>query len=266
MVLMWIKRNKYKLIVGVFCAYLLTDMIWHKGLLRTMIPADLPAYRTDSAFPASKSRLFNTNKEWVKGINSIALMDQLDKETSGLECDIYFDQGRHFFDVHHDEGTSTGLNLDDLFTAYLKKGLGASVWLDFKNLDKDNSAEALTELNRLRAKYKLYEKLLVESSQAALLKSFSDSGYFTSYYVPQFNPYLMKKVEMKKWADSVYENLQGSSVNALSGYYYQYSFLHKYFPKYPVLTWAPNDRFSLVNWLFRKQQGTEKSVFIALYP
>ena len=266
MVLKWIKHNKYKLIVLGISAYLVTDLVVHKGMVRVMIPKSFPVYTIDSALPGNNNRLINNGKEWAKGINTRALLDKLPKDVHGLECDIYFDRNKHFFDVHHDEGTSTGLNLDDLFQEYLKRELHASVWLDYKNLEEANAVESLSELNRLKEKYGLHQKILVESSRPELLRSFSDSGYFTSFYVPMFNPYLIGNDAIKQWVDTISHKVKNSSVNAISGYYFQYPFLHQYFPNYPILTWSPNDRFSLVNWLFKRKQATDKAVFIALYP
>ena len=266
MILKWIKLNKYKLIVLGIIVYLLADFVFHKGLVRVMIPQGFPGYKIDSTLPKNKNGLIITGKEWTKAINSLELMGKLDKGIPGWECDIYFDREKHYFDVHHEEGNSTGLNLDKLFQASFIKGMHASVWLDFKNLEEANAMESLTELDRLKDKYGMKDRIMVESSRADLLKPFSDAGYFTSFYVPLFNPYLIGNDAQKTWVDSLSRVIDISVVSAMSGYYFQYPFLHRFFPNYPILTWSPNDRFSLVNWLFKRKQATENQLFIALYP
>jgi len=153
-----------------------------------------------------------------------------------------------------------------LLKEYKGRGLKASTWLDLKNLDDSNYNAAVSALTDLRNKYGLTNKLLVESNRADLLTAFSDSGFFTSYYTPMFNPYQVTDEEIKHWVDSLSSVISKSKVNALSGYYFQYPFLHHYFPNYPVLIWSANDRFSLVNWLFKKRIAGSKEVFIALYP
>ena len=266
MPLKWIVQNKYKLIAAVIGAYLLIDLVVHKGLVRVLIPKTFPVYKMPAGHPPNNNTLINTNKEWTKAINTIALMNKVNKESSGLECDVYFDQNKNDFDVHHDEDRSIGLNLDDLLEVYHARNLQAAVWFDFKNLDTINKTASLTELIRLRKKYGLTNKILVESSKANLLKDFGDSGFFTAYYTPMFNPYLINDDSVVRWVDSLSAVINNSTVNALSGYYFQYPFLHRYFPNYPILIWSPNDPLSLVNWWYKREIAATRAVFIALYP
>ena len=266
MPLKWIFKNKYKLMAFIIGLYLVVDIIQHKGLTRVLLPKQFPAYKTDTSHPQNKNVLINKNKEWVKAVDSKKLLGKLDSMISGIECDVYFDLQKKIFDVHHDPDNSIGLDLDDLLNDYRKRNLQASIWLDLKNLDDSNYNLAVITLTDLRNKYRLTNKLLVESNRADLLIAFSDSGFYTSYYTPMFNPYQINDEETKHWIDSLSVVIAKSKVNALSGYYFQYPFLHHYFPNYPVLIWAANDRFSLVNWLFKRNIAADKDVFIALYP
>ena len=258
-------QNKYKLIAVVLAIYLLTDLVLHKGLVRVMIPKKFPDHAIDSANSKDQHTLINTGKFWVKAVNTLARMEDIDQYCSGLECDIYFDPAKKIFDVHHDENKSTGLNLDSLLQIYRKRGLQASLWLDFKNLTDTNAHESLLTLTQLRKRYGLSNKILVESSQAYLLKEFSDSGFYTSFYTPLFNPYLATDDSIKRSVDSLSAVISKVSVDALSGYYFQYPFLHHYFPRYPILIWSPNDRFSLVNWWYKYKIAHTPEVFISLY-
>ena len=266
MLLNWIVRNKYKLMAFIIGLYVLLDMVQHKGLIRVMMAKDFPNHIIDTTFPANKNTLINQGKEWVKAINTKELMNGVDKNCTGMECDVYFDKSKNYFDVHHDNFTSTGLDLDDLLQVYSARGLKASIWLDLKNLRDTNNIQAVTELVRLRNKYGLANKILVESKRPQLLKPFCDSGFATSYYTPFFNPYLASDDSLKHWADSLTAVINSSSVSALSGYYFQYPFLQHYFPNYPVLIWSPNDKFSIINWWYKKRIMANKGIFISLYP
>ncbi len=266
MLLKWIFKNKYKLIAFIIGLCLVADVIQHKGLTRVLLPKQFPSYKTDTSYPQNKNILINKNKEWVKAVNTKELLNKFDTVTGGIECDVYFNKQKNIFEIHHDPGKSTGFNLNDLLDGYDKRKLQASIWLDFKNLDDSNCNFALVVLIELRSKFHLTNKLLVESNRADLLAVFNNSGFFTSYYTPMFNPYQINDVETKQWVDSLSAVITKSKVNALSGYYFQYPFLHHYFPNYPVLIWSANDRFSLVNWLFKKKIAASKEVFIALYP
>ena len=259
-------QNKYKLMAIVIGVYLLTDLLLHKGLARVLMPKKFPSGKINYSTPQNNNGLMNTGKEWAKGINTISLMQAVNLKCPGLECDIYFDINNKKFDVHHDQINSSVLNLDDLLKAYSDRGLQASVWLDFKNLSDTNKVQSMLELLRLRRKYGLSNKLLVESSRAEMLKPFADSGFYTAYYPPVFNPYLISDSSILQWADSLNLVVNHSTLNAISGYYYQFPFLHHYFPNYPILIWSGSDRFSLVNWWFRRKIASDNTLFIALYP
>ena len=263
--LKFIARNKYKLIVFIIGLYIVIDVVQHKGLTRVLLPKTFPAYKTDTGFPQNKNTLINQNQEWDIAVNKKEFLNKINVNSSGFECDVYFDTVKNMFDVHHDVDNSSGLNLDSLLELYQQRELKASIWLDFKNLNDSNCKPAVTELIRLRQKYKLTNKLLVESHNGYLLNAFSDSGFYTSYYAPTFNPYQINDDEIKQWVDSISSAVSKSKLSALSGYYYQHPFLHHYFPNYPILTWAANDRFSLVSWLFKRKIAGSKEIFIALY-
>ena len=260
-----IAQNKYKLLVFIIGLYLLADVLQHKGQTRVLFPKNYAAFNINASLPKSKTSLVNQSKEWKKGVNTKARMNELDVTASGFECDVYFDNAKNVFDVHHDADKSIGQDLISLLDLYQQKKYTASIWLDFKNLDDANAGQAMAALIYLRKKYSLQNKLLVESGRADLLSAFSDSGFFTSYFTSMFNPYQIKDKEINFWADSIAKVVNNARVNALSGYYFQYSFLHHYFPNYPVLIWGEKERFSLINLLFQMKISRDKAIFIALY-
>ena len=246
--------------------YLVVDVLQHKGLARVLLPKKIPVF-TKSAKWQETHFIINKDKSWVKGVNSIErLNNKLNRNTGGIECDVYFDTLKKIFDVHHDINNSTGLDLETLLQEYRRLDLQISIWLDFKNLDSFTAVLALNKLKQLREKYGLQNKIIVESGQANLLNKFNENEFYTSYYVPVFNPYLLDDNSLKSYTDSISRAIRNSSANALSGYYFQYSFLAKNFPGYDILLWAPNDKFSFINWLFKKKLAADPDAFIVLYP
>jgi hypothetical protein len=264
--LKWIAQNKYKLMAFIIGLYLLVDVLQHKGQTRVLFPKDFTEAKHELLLPQSKNILINKDKNWQKGVNTRERMNELDVDKAGFECDIYFDTAARSFDVHHDPDKSIGYSLDNLLQLYQQKKMQACIWLDVKNLDDSNAASVLHSLIELRNKYELPNKILVESGRANLLTAFSDSGFFTAYYAPFFNPYKMSKDEINLMADSMALVISKSKINALSGYYFQCSFLIHYFPQYPVLTWTDKSSCSLVNFLFWRKINADKSIFIALKP
>ena len=261
-----IAQNKYKLMAFIIGLYLVVDVLLHKGQTRVLFPKEFTVPKNEVLEPYSNSILMNKDKSWKKGVNTKARMNDLNSDEAGFECDVYFDTTSKLFDVHHDPDKSTGYSLDNLLELYQQKKLQASIWLDIKNLDDSNASSVLHALVEMRNKYKLQNKMLVESGRADLLTAFSDSTFYTVYYAPFFNPYKISKDEMNLWADSIASVVSKSKVNALSGYYFQCSFLSHYFPQYPTLTWIDNSSFSLVNYMFQKKLAADKLIFILLKP
>ena len=261
-----IAQNKYKLMAFIIGLYLLVDVLQHKGLTRVLFPKKFTEAKEQTLLPQSKSVLTNKDKNWKKGVNTKERMNGFTSDYAGFECDVYFDTVSKSFDVYHDPHKSTGYSLNNLLELYQQKKLQASIWLDIKNLNNLNAASLLQTLIELRNTYKLQNKILVETGRADLLTAFSDSNFYTVYYAPFFNPYKINKDEINLWADSIASVISKSKVNALSGYYFQSSFLSHYFPKYPILTWADNSSFSLANYFFQQKMNADKSIFILLKP
>ena len=264
--LKWIAQNKYKLMVFTFGLYLLVDVLQHKGQVRVLFPKEFSGAQYQILPFQNMNDLTKRGKNWIKGINSKEQLNRLDGDVAGFECDVYFDTASGSFNVHHDADKSIGYSLRELFQIYQQRNLQAGIWLDIKNLDQSNDIKALQNLLSLRDQYKLQNKILVESSHAEVLAAFCDSGFFTSYYVPFFNPYTISNDQLKIFADSIAATISKTKADALSGYYFQCSFLNYYFPRYPVLTWVDNGSFSLVNRIFQSKIAANKSVFIVLKP
>ena len=201
--LKWIAQNKYKLMAFIIGLYLVVDVLQHKGQARVLFPKDFTEVKKEALLPQSKSILVNKDKNWMKAVNSKEQMLELNVDDAGFECDVYFDTAAGTFYVHHDPDKNTGYSLDNLLQLYQQNKLQAGIWLDIKNLGDLNAALVVQSLTELRNKYKLRNKILVESGRADLLTAFSDSSFFTSYYVPFFNPYTISKDALNSMADSM---------------------------------------------------------------
>lgn len=245
---------------------LLADVVSHKGMLRSMLPKKFPTSSLTVAAPLLSNNLENTHKDWIKAVDALNVLEGLPVTVNGIEVDIYYAASINTFEVHHDPVPTTHLLLETLLQDYQRLGLKATIWLDFKNLASSNSQSALLEITRLRKIFKLDNKIIIESPSADLLQVFSKANFFTSYYTPFFNPYLVKDDDLLHFADSMTVVLKQYPVNALSGYYYQYPFLKKYFPGFPILTWADNTSYSLVGYFFNRKLNNDSMLKIILRP
>ncbi len=258
-------KNKIFLGVLIIIILLAIDIYMHKGMARVLIPSSFIKNYPAVDFPHCGQSLLIHSKTWRKAIDSAEAMNKLPADIAGFEIDVYFDSTINSFYVYHDSSGISTIKIEELLDIYKERGLSTSIWFDFKNLNNANHEKALNACVIIRKKYKLQNKMLIESTNIQYLPAFCDKGFYTSYYTPFFNPYLLKENELEKIADSISNNLKLHPVSALSGYYFQYSFLKKYFPKYPILTWADKNNFSIVSYVFNNTLQKDDNLKIILY-
>jgi hypothetical protein len=257
--------NKYTLSLFILLVYLATDIVLHKGMSRVIMPKSFTEKRSPQNFTICNQPLTVTGKKWVKAVNTTIQMEQFPADAGGFEMDVYFDTSKKCLLVYHDSSAYSQLNIADILNVYKARKLSSSIWFDFKNLSAANEKQSLIYIASLRQQFSLNNKLIVESSAPQYLQSFCDSGFYTSYYVPFFNPYLLTEKETIQIIDKISNNLSKYPTAALSGYYFQYPFLKRYFPNYPVLTWANESNLSLVGYIFNRMLLTDERVKIVLY-
>ena len=258
--------NKYSFSAIILLGLIGLDVILHKGITRVIIPTGFTEARQPFHLPRCENAMISSNKDWVKAINNPQLISYLPKETPGIEIDVYFDIENNVFYSYHDSSQMSGITLDSILK--IKKDIlpNASVWLDYKNLDSLNFAPSLQYINQLRSNFNLNNKIIIESSNAKSLQNFCDAGYFTSYYVPFHNPYKGEEKQTISFIDSVAGMIKAYPASALSGYYFQYPLLKKFFPNYPLLIWADKSTLSAIGYMFKYQVEKDNSVRVFLTP
>lgn len=261
-----ILANKYTVSALFLLGLVLVDMLRHRGMITVMLPGKIIEKRNIASIPRCDLPLLSKHKTWKKAINTIEQIHQLDSNISGFEVDVYFDTAKNRFEVYHDSARYSSLDLASILDVYKSRLLTASIWLDFKNLSSFNALPALHSLSVLRNTYTLQDKLIVESSFPRYLQPFCDNNFFTSYYIPLFNPYRIPKMDLLQHLDDIDKMIHLYPVSALSGYYFQYPALKNYFPKYPVLTWTDNAGLSPVANIFNKKLLQDPSVKVILFP
>ena len=257
--------NKYFLALVILILVLLVDVFLHKGMSRVIIPERFTNKRAPQNPAFCVQPLIIKSKDWVKAVNTEALMQAQDSTSAGLEMDVYFDKSKNSFFVYHDSSNISAQSLEQQLDVYRSRKLTASVWLDFKNLNHSNEVAALQKLMEFRNRYQLQNKLIVESTNIKNLNAYCENGFFTSYYVPYFNPYLMDEDAIVKQIDDISFLLKTNKVSALSGYYFQIPMLKRFFPTANLLTWAENSSFSLVAPVFNHQLMADEQIKIVLH-
>jgi len=258
--------NKYTLSVIILACCLLTDIFLHKGMSRVILADSFTGKRKPQNLPVCSQLLLQKSKRWIQGVNTVEKINALPVGTDGFEMDVYFDTAKKHFESYHDSSGPTRVVVDSILNNYKNKGFTASIWFDFKNLNSFNAALALQKFIELRGRFNLDHKIIIESPVAKNLRLFCDNGFYTSYYIPFFNPYLIGENALVGQIDSITTQIKSYPASAMSGYYFQYPVLKKYFPNYPVLTWTSKSNISLVANMFNIQLKNDPHVKIVLYP
>lgn len=180
--------------------------------------------------------------------------------------DVYFDTAAKDFFVYHDSSRVSDISSESILSLVTKRSTKFSVWLDFKNLDENNAAASLEKLESIRSRFALGRRIIVESSNIEALQLFCEKNFYTSFYTPFFNPYKDEEKALLAHIDTIAALVSKYPVNALSGYYFQAPFLRKYFPNFPVLTWADQPSISLVANVFDRKLRADDHIPIVLYP
>jgi hypothetical protein len=184
--------------------------------------------RRDAAFPV---------KVWLHRVNSVQRAVLMAKDYRGMEIDVMYDSAADSFDVGHPPAPSIGLSLDRLFAA-VPDVASHYFWIDFKNLTDANARAACARLTAIARKYGIVSHMIVESVHPTALACFTDSGFYTSYYLfPEASLPAMSTQQRTAYYEEVKTGLAASNVNALSLSYEMLPFVDRYFPDADVLTW-----------------------------
>ncbi len=168
-----------------------------------------------------------------------------------FEIDVHFIDG--YFDVGHDgKKYSIGLNLKDMLQIAKNQNGGgynadyARIWLDFKNLTKENEKSSLKELDKICDEIKFDKSnLIIESSNYQSLKSFKQNGYYTSYYVPYYSKDDLSN-NKDKIINEINQIIQSGNISALSFAYYLYDFIKE--AKFKIDKNGKNIDIDLLTW------------------
>ena len=134
-----------------------------------------------------------TDKLWLHRCNSLEKMEEFEDEFPNIEVDIVY-RGNGIFDITHDADTTFGLKLDSYFS---KIGdTEDKMWLDIKNVSPSNVDEMEESLDSIREVYDVdTDQLIIEGGDYNALETFTEDGYYTSYYVPFDKPWKLSREE-----------------------------------------------------------------------
>lgn len=142
-------------------------------------------------FQQKKSTTIYTTEYWShRGNNHAGLPENtiaafeyaLKFGVTGIETDVFWDDTRKKLVVTHDAPLPGVVypTLDEI-TGRFKDSV--QYWIDFKNLDRSNQKKAADNLYELSEKYRLQNKLFIESSNGFSLSRFHSASVKKLYWV-----------------------------------------------------------------------------------
>ncbi len=177
------------------------------------------------------------HKIWAHRVNSIEKLNSAVNYFEGIELDLVYNSDKNYFDVNHPPTKSINLHFEE-YLNNLEKEKFPYLWLDIKNIKKENAKTILVKLvTFFKAKRYPLNKVLIESKNAKELPIFEKSGFKTIYYLP----YELHKKDSLTLAKEILKIkkviLQQPNI-AISSSFKDYNILKKEFPKHPKYIWA----------------------------
>ena len=123
-------------------------------------------------------------KLWAHRVLDVNQIEDLSNEFNGFEVDVFYNSNKNIFDVKH-HGNESDISLDEYFKAC--KDLSLKFWIDFKNLNENNTNSSILLLKTLAKKHDLMSDIIIESKEIELLSKFKEEGFYTSYWLPNYH-------------------------------------------------------------------------------
>lgn len=161
------------------------------------------------------------DKLWLHRCNSMEKLRKKVGDYPNVEIDVIY-RSCGIFDVTHDAGTTFWLPLDSFFN-YMSKRDG-HMWLDVKNLNRENADAMLADMDSLTDKYGIEKnRLIIESRDWRSLNLFTDEGYYTSMYVDFPKPSKLEDDEIDSCMGILNRVANAGYVKAISfpGWWYE---------------------------------------------
>jgi hypothetical protein len=257
-------KGKHLLITAPLVILFTCMYCWkYRQSLKHIMPIRLPEVRIELR-QGNHAPIAFREKVWLHRVNSVERIKRTQDKYEGLEIDVSYNQKDGCFDVHHISVPSENLCLETLLEN-IKKPSGHYYWLDFKNLDSSNVIASLSALESISKKYQIRRKIVVEAGSPELLTFFTEKGYYTSYYIPDFDPYNEDSASIIKHAREIAARINSGKVCAVSGYFYQYPFLTRYFSGKDILVWHINeDPLNIFEFMMRRKLMNNNQVKVIL--
>lgn len=205
------------------------------------------------------------NKVLAHRVNSLEKLAFAERFYTGVELDLIYNSDNQSFDVNHPPAPSIGLDLETYLSHIKNKNI--KLWLDIKNISKENAADAAQSLSQQITNAGISKKnILVESPEIPYLYLFKEEGFRTSFYLPYFL-YKQDEQTLAKTIDSLKSLKKQYCSDGISADVLNYNILNQYFKKDKKFLWAiyPSySRHQIDNYTNFRKYASDPTVEIIL--
>ena len=179
------------------------------------------------------------DKIWAHRVNSLDKLNYSLPFFKGVELDLVYNEKTTRFDVRHPPAGSFGLTFER-YLSEIPEGNYPGLWLDIKNLNKNNAPLVLEKINFILNKKKYPRKaILIETQHPEALPLFSKAGFNTSYYIKSWL-YQSSKKRLEKELDTISEIINAQPRLGISTHYKNYGIIDIAFRKKKKYIWILN--------------------------
>lgn len=209
------------------------------------------------------------SKVWKHHVNSIEELKDAKENFDGVEIDIFYVPEKNDIFVGHSYADSVNnLLFNDLLSS-LGKARKMCYWLDFKYLNADNAEQAITALNIIADKYRIKDKLFIESWSPKALSVAKNNGFHTMLWVTSLS---YKKYETHEdtvnLLNNIRHNINNLKPDAISCVSAMFPILCDSFPEQTIHFWDTPKKYTPENVEFTRKICQRENVKIVLvdYP
>ena len=219
-----------------------------------------------------KEHAFNypDSKIWKHGVYSKHDAAKYEKMFDGMEVDVVYSSAKDDIFIGRKESDIEKNESFDKWLAMLENPAKPRIWIDFKNLSKDNCVQAIASLNRLVNKYGIKNNVMIESRDVEALKHAKNLGFYVILWAD--NIYYWNGPHSHNDSISICRLIRNKINNlhpdAISSEFTAYPMLCDSFPEENIHFWDTQKDFTEENIRHTQTLCREKNVKVVLvdYP
>lgn len=205
------------------------------------------------------------SKFWAHGVNTVKLINEKAPLFKGLEVDLNYSEWQDkIFMGHELWDTIRGFTFD-MWLDSMPHPIDKCLWLDFKNLSRDNAPRVAHLLLESCRRYGIEERVMVEHTDMYALRTVKDSGLHVILWVD--NPYFSGASD-KDWKKRLESQIDYLHPDALSSDYHNFPRLPDAFPKQNIHIWDTPREYNDTNAAHSRMIANHPAVKVVLidYP